>query len=136
MSVEWDPKFDAQLDDVIRKKLTNIVRRIARKVDDLFRLPKSGRFYGKHQASAPGEAPGIETAALRKSVTTSVQKVGDSWAGDVGPSLQSGRAEIASMLEFGTSNIEPRPAWRPALEAVIAEEERVGSNTVTITTEA
>jgi hypothetical protein len=78
--------------------------------------PKSGRIYRRgnvaHQASAPGEAPATDTAALVGSAYT--EKLGDS-------DYETGfTAEYAAHLEFGAPNahIAPRPYLRPAVEAV------------------
>jgi hypothetical protein len=80
---------------------------------------------GMHRASAPGEAPAIQTGALRKGIThTVVQVAPGRWSTRVGVSTQSGRGgpakgssrSIAHMLEWGTSQMEERPAWRPAFE--------------------
>lgn len=90
--------------------------------------PKSGRTYrrgairrGKgekrrvvayrfHRASAPGEAPAIDTATLVNSFFTK----------KVGPLVRviGVGAEYAAALEFGTERIAPRPFLRPALNAV------------------
>lgn len=72
--------------------------------------PGTGRVYGQHQASAPGEAPTVNTGRLRQAVN--VQKVADGHY-----TVGSGRVEYADDLEFGTRTIAPRPAWRPAIEA-------------------
>lgn len=79
---------------------------------------------GMHRASAPGEAPAIQTGALRKSITHEIKKLGPMrYTVSVGVSKQSGRGaptrsgrSIAEMLEFGTENMKPRPGFRIALE--------------------
>ena len=71
---------------------------------------KSGAFYGDHQASAPGEAPAVDTGNLKNSIVA--EPVGDgtrNWMVSVG-------AEYAAYLELGTVDIEPRPYMRPAAE--------------------
>lgn len=141
MSVEWDEKaFDAELKKIIRARLLKIAALFQRKIQQLFRMPKSGRIYNvgstptkkdkasgrrfrSHQASAPGEAPAIDTAALSKSITHQITEGAQGFDLDIGPSQQSGRDDVAAWLEFGTSKIAPRPAWRPALEAVAKESE-------------
>jgi phage gpG-like protein len=74
--------------------------------------PRTGRMYGTHQASAPGEPPALLDGDLRKSITHD----GPTWSGDeisgeVGSSL-----EKAALLEFGgmtgrghLTRILPRP---------------------------
>lgn len=90
--------------------------------------PKSGRTYprgavrrGKgekrrvvayrfHRASAPGEAPAIDTGHLVNSFFT--KKLGRLVR------IIGVNAEYAAALEFGTERIAPRPYLRPALNAV------------------
>jgi hypothetical protein len=108
-------------------------------LDDSFRAPKSGRLYGAakalrrfarakakgftgrkvggvHRASAPGEAPAVWTAALRKSVRHIISRIDKmTYSVLIGVAAESGRGDISQMLEFGTSRMAPRPAWRPAL---------------------
>jgi HK97 gp10 family phage protein len=75
--------------------------------------PKSGKVYVRgnvaHQASAPGEAPAVDTGVLRAS--GGVEPAGDRdgwWA--------YFSAEYGLYLEYGTPTIEPRPFLRPAVE--------------------
>jgi phage gpG-like protein len=77
--------------------------------------PKTGRTYQRrgvtHTASAPGQAPATDTGRLANSITFE----------QVGPvSVTVGSALIyAAYLEYGTTHMpEPRPAWRPAVEAM------------------
>lgn len=73
---------------------------------------KSGHMYGAHQASAPGEAPAVQTGYLKGSQfvemdtdTTAIVGVG---------------AEYGIHLEFGTVKMMARPFLRPAAEKVRA----------------
>lgn len=77
--------------------------------------PKSGRMYGGHQASAPGEAPAVDTGALISSVQTDVQGT----EGSVYTNM-----EYAPYLEYGTSQMAPRPFFTPAAEAARSDFER------------
>lgn len=85
----------------------DVVRRIQRG-------PASGITYVKynpsrtHIASAPGEAPATDTGRLANSIT--FDRVG-ALSATVGSELA-----YAAALEFGTSRIDPRPAWVPAVE--------------------
>jgi phage gpG-like protein len=76
--------------------------------------PKSGRVYKRrgreHQASAPGEAPAIDTGALVNSIQ--VEASGDLSA-VVGTNM-----EYAAILEFGGVRMAPRPWLGPAFESV------------------
>ena len=71
---------------------------------------KSGHWYGKHQASAPGEAPAIDTSELVNSLGAKALKrlVWIVWAG----------AEYAIHLEYGTVKMAARPFMRPAAERI------------------
>jgi hypothetical protein len=79
--------------------------------------PKTGRTYTRgtgqnlsreHTASAPGEAPATDTGTLVSSI---VFKQESKLTATV-----SSRLAYAYYLEFGTSRIDPRPAWVPAVE--------------------
>ena len=63
-----------------------------------------------HQSSAAGESPASDTGRLANSITFK----------QVGPvSVTVGSALIyAAYLEYGTISMAPRPAWRPAVEAM------------------
>lgn len=68
--------------------------------------PKHGRLYGAHQASAPGEAPAIDTGTLR-----------DSWfvQKSQGRRVFGYTAPHGPHLEFGTVHMAARPFFIPAL---------------------
>jgi hypothetical protein len=70
--------------------------------------PKTGRIYGRHQASAPGEAPAGDTGDLARRIGT-----------DVDPATLTGSVTFSSKharpLEYGTVNMAPRPFARVAL---------------------
>lgn len=73
------------------------------------RGPKTGRVYGGHQASAPGEAPATDTGTLVSSIT--YRKTAP-----LAAEIES-RLPYAAMLEFGTTRMDPRPSWTPSNEA-------------------
>jgi hypothetical protein len=85
-----------------------------------FSLPKHGRLYRKkdgsiHQASAPGEAPAIDTAELARSIYI----VGPNWKGwTVQGHVASRLRNKPKWLEFGTSRMAPRPFFRPAIRRI------------------
>jgi hypothetical protein len=76
------------------------------------RGPKTGKQYTRgnvtHQASAPGEAPATDTGRLASATEYSMT---GKLSAEVSNSVLYG-----PMLEFGTQSIEPRPAWRPAVQ--------------------
>ncbi len=65
-----------------------------------------------HQASAPGEAPAIDTGNLVNSIQ--VELTGPAAA------VVYTNVEYAPYLEFGTIDMEPRPFLQPAVDAVTA----------------
>ncbi len=82
---------------------------------------KSGRMYGKHQASAPGESPGVDTGNLVGSI---VQIFPSTLEGLVGTPVP-----YALYLEEGTKHMDPRPLWEktrveslPSLEKLLDAE--------------
>jgi len=78
---------------------------------------KHGRRYGNHIASAPGEAPAIDTGELAGSVRElgAASSSLETWV-EYGSDVPQG-----AYMEFGTSTIAPRPwlvtttqrLWRP-----------------------
>lgn len=72
--------------------------------------PKSGRTYGGHTASAPGQYPATDTGRLVGSVRMEMPQVGNV-IGRVGTAVAYG-----PMLEFGTSRMAARPWLLPSFE--------------------
>ena len=68
--------------------------------------PGTGRVYGKHQASAPGEPPAADTGELRRKTQagTQVRRDGEDLIGRL-----VANTEYAHGLEVGTERIAPRP---------------------------
>ena len=80
---------------------------------------KSGRTYmrgGKpHTASAAGEAPATDTGKLIEGITTKVKTEGTKVIGQI-IANSFNVTPYAKDLEFGTTNMRPRPYMQPALE--------------------
>lgn len=83
--------------------------------------PKSGRMYGKHQASAPGESPAVDSGNLTGSIT---QIFPSTLEAKIGTPV-----EYALYLESGTSRMGARPLWEqtridslPTLEQMLDKE--------------
>lgn len=72
--------------------------------------PKSGRRYGNHTASAPGEAPATDVGNLVNSIHA---KKESRFVWVVGVGAKYGKA-----LEMGTRRMAPRPFLLPALMKV------------------
>lgn len=70
--------------------------------------PKSGRWYQNHRASAPGEAPAMDTGTLANSIDTERESPG-AW-------VVYTNVDYAEYLEFGTVRMASRPAFVPAAE--------------------
>lgn len=68
--------------------------------------PKSGRIYGSHRASAPGESPAIDSGDLSGSLTPLRRSALEWYVGS--------DVEYAPDLEYGTYGMAPRPYLRPA----------------------
>ena len=104
---------ERELSDLIRRS-TSLVEQT---VLDSIRSGGSGITYQKynprreHTASAQGEPPATDTGFLINSITSIVKKDKGEVVGQVITS-----APYAKFLEFGTSNILPRPFMQPALE--------------------
>lgn len=103
------------------KELLHLVQRstslVKETVLDSIRSGGTGITYQKynprreHTASAQGEPPATDTGFLINSVSSTVKKDKGEVVGQIIAS-----APYAKFLEFGTSNILPRPFMQPALE--------------------
>ena len=100
----------------LRRRASRLVRDVRDRIVATAKIsmtgPKSGRGYRRgnrtHQASAPGEAPAVDTGLLINSIQTAEE-------GDLRAVLGVG-AEYGIWLEFGTRRMAPRPFLGPAFE--------------------
>jgi hypothetical protein len=72
--------------------------------------PKHVAVSESHQASAPGEAPAVDTSMLINTQTA--------FRNDLG-AVAAANTEYALPLEFGTYKMAARPFFRPAVEKVM-----------------
>jgi hypothetical protein len=74
--------------------------------DDILNRPGSGRVYGKHQASAPGEPPAPDLGHLRANTNAdpTLRQEGDETIGKI-----DANAAYAEALEKGTERMAARP---------------------------
>ena len=102
--------YTTSLKKIIKDKLGiagNLVRNTA--IASIQSGAKSGRRYGKHTASAPGQAPATDTGFLQSNIVLNIEATG--LVADV-----ESRAKYSIFLEFGTSKMKARPFMLPALE--------------------
>lgn len=71
--------------------------------------PAKGRQYGNHRASAPGDAPAVDSGDLRRSI--GLKKIPNGWR--VGTNQKHGL-----FMEYGTRTIAARPWMRPSVDKV------------------
>ena len=93
-----------QADQAIGKRALRVVADIQRELS----TPGQGAQYGRHRASAPGDAPAVDTGRLRQSI--SAVRI------DTGHWRVGTNVEYALYLEFGTRKIAARPFMRPAAD--------------------
>ena len=84
----------------------NMIAASAKK--EILRGVHSGKKYGRHTASAPGESPANDLGNLARNIRV-LRDNGVVW-------VMSG-AKYSAALEFGTETIKPRPFMGPAVLA-------------------
>lgn len=117
MQVKRDPGNSVTIDKLknidcafklaIQNGYTTIGENLKRTNKFDFESSKSGRFYGSHQASAPGEPPAKKTGELERSLFTRVTASDSLFYGADAP--------YASFLEKGTDIMEARPYLSKAI---------------------
>lgn len=106
------PDYTPLLTEFARDGAEKIRERIRKKLNE----PKSGRRYGAHTASAPGESPASDSEAYEKSLEISDATLEAELLSNL---------EYPLMLETGTENsegetlIEPRPMWQETIDEMI-----------------
>jgi HK97 gp10 family phage protein len=97
-------KARAQADQLVEVTAQHIVTHMKTSMAE----EKHGEMYGTHQASAPGEAPAIDTGHLVNSIQ--IERTGQAQR-----TITVG-VDYGLALEMGTRNMAARPSMRPALE--------------------
>lgn len=114
MSAAFDNKIPKAI-SVIERDASALVKKTLFAIEADIKLDmtaqKHGRTYKRgakssHTASAPGEAPAVDTGALINSVAVVMD---GRFAGEVGSDK-----EYAAVLEEGGAHLEARPAWKKA----------------------
>lgn len=104
-----------QMANALREAASQVVRQTAFAIESDISFgmtaPHSGRVYGNHQASAPGEMPAVDTSTLLGSLQV------DAKPGETTASVYV-TPEYALYLEYGApgAGLAPRPFMEPAAE--------------------
>lgn len=116
--IKFDFRFNASafnkvIQQQVQPKLFSFLDKVAETMRFLMRLPKSGRFYGRHRASAPGQAPAILSGKL-------IGSIGEPVVRGLTGTLRV-TAPYAGFLERGTPLIAPRPFAETSARGVLFE---------------
>jgi hypothetical protein len=132
---KWNQAALDKIDKLVHRNVIKSVAMYERNLQRLFRMTKNGRVYRRgdkhHVASAPGQAPAIDTGALSQNVAHNITRT--SWASyhaHVGVTRVISIKQVLA-LELGTldGHLRPRPAWLPAMRVLRQQmREIIGSN--------
>jgi hypothetical protein len=96
----------------VAKDLKRRGLRVQRAVKRSLHQAGTGRVYGHHTASAPGQPPATDTGRLAASIVEELGRDEHGLVERIGTDV-----DYALPLELGTRNMEPRPFLRPGLQA-------------------
>ena len=105
--------FRAKMDKELKDRLENAAAYAETAVKLALSQPGTGKLYGSHRASSPGQAPTVLTGDLRASITHIVFR-----AGLFLKAVVSTDKDHAPKLEYGTSRMAPRPFLRVTVERI------------------
>lgn len=100
-------EYEDEVGDALAVTINKYATDMERHIRTLISKPGSGRVYGKHRASAPGEPPATDTGDLISSIRSSIQPTEATIVAD---------EKYAIWLEAGTSKMKPRPFFDPTVE--------------------
>jgi len=107
----------------LKKSMGRAVTLVRGTVVDSIKSGGSGTTYEKynprrtHTASAPGQPPATDLGVLASGITTDVDVEQGAVVGRImAYAPDGGGGNYAKHLEFGTTNIRPRPFMQPALD--------------------
>lgn len=118
ITITIDDQSRAEADELppkIENAVNNAVLALAMQAQSIaqrsiLKGPKTGRMYGRHRASAPGEAPANDLGFLAANIRVDT------------PEKFTARlvsnAPYSIFLEYGTRNMAARPFIRPAGDAI------------------
>ena len=107
LNSRW-PEIDGQVERAITDALLKTGDEMKFEFIGELNRSKSGRMYGTHRASAPGQSPATDTADLESSIEV-VEETSARIA------VQS-NSKHAVPLEYGTIHMASRPLWTPVAE--------------------
>lgn len=115
------PELFQKLEAAVSRSIKGAADDAAEVAKTSMRAPKSGRIYGRHRASAPGESPASRTGRYLSGIEVVEQS---SLEAKVGAS-----AEYGPLLEYGLD----RPLWQQTLTEILPNlEDRLASEISTI----
>ena len=116
--MDWEEKFytDEAMDKILGaadNRMKEAVGIVHSQTQKILVGKRSGRWYGSHQASAPGEPPAKWTGDLKASVETETGREGGNVVGYIGT-----KSDYARPLEYGSTRILPRPWLKKSYDNV------------------
>ena len=114
---EWNPMAVIMMAKQVSKtNLEQASQMLIDKIKEDMRLPKSGRKYGFHTASAEGESPAVLSSKLINALEYKIIDEGNSIISQVGFWDGEGKG-YGVLLELGTDNgqMKPRPFLRSTM---------------------
>lgn len=106
------PELSAELRSRAKDVVVKATRDAEAAVKQSMNEPKTGLMYGGHQASAPGEAPAIDTGNLVNSIQVEFQN-------NYETGIVYTNAEYAEALEYGGAHVAARPFMEPAAQKIL-----------------
>lgn len=106
------PKMETSMERAMAKSCLTVQREIMEGMTDT--QTDTSVWYGKHHPSVEGAYPAVDTGRLRASISFEVAKGTKSVYGEVGSTLKN--PPYPFWLEYGTSQMAPRPWLRPSVE--------------------
>lgn len=120
--VDRTPEKLGRLEDAIRRFIVKGSAYVEGQWKSSMAGPKSGRRYGSHVASAPGESPAVDTSNYFNSITTII--AANRLEAKIGTPL-----DYPMFLEHGTSKMAARPVVEktandavPVLDKILKDE--------------
>lgn len=108
--------YPSQLYTIAQQVVTAVAGQIAEQASSSMQGVGSGKIYGNHRASSPGDPPAIDTGLLFGSIKSATIMSGG--IDYTATAIAYTDVEYAQHLEYGTVHMEARPFMVPAAEKV------------------